>query len=77
MAFDIKAKIEEIVNKIKGDKDIGARFQKDPTKTVEELIGVDLPEEQIKPVVEGVKAKISLDKLGGVGEALGGLFGGK
>ncbi len=77
MAFDIKAKIEEIVNKIKGDKDIGARFQKDPTKTVEELIGVDLPEEQIKPVVEGVKAKINLDKLGGVGEALGGLFGGK
>ena len=77
MAFDIKAKIEEIVNKIKGDKDLGTKFQKDPTKTVEELIGVDLPEEQIKPVVEGVKAKINLDKLGGVGEALGGLFGGK
>lgn len=75
MAFDIKAKIEEIVNKIKGDKDIGERFQKDPTKTVEGLIGVDLPEDQINAVVEGVKGKVKLDgiteKLGG----LGGLFG--
>lgn len=77
MAFDIKAKIEEIVNKIKGDKAIGEKFQKDPTKTVEDLIGVDLPEDQIKPVIEGVKAKINLDKLGGIGDAIGGLFGGK
>ena len=75
MAFDIKAKIEEIINKIKGDKDLGEKFQKDPTKTVEGLIGVDLPDDQINAVVEGVKAKINLDglkdKLGG----LGGLFG--
>ncbi len=77
MAIDIKAKIEELINKIKGDKEIGTKFQKEPTKTVEELIGVDLPEDQIKTIVEGVKAKINLDKLGSVGEKLGGLFGGK
>ena len=77
MAIDIKAKIEELINKIKGDKEIGTKFQKEPTKTVEELIGVDLPEDQIKTIVEGVKAKINLDKLGGVGEKLGALFGGK
>ena len=75
MALDIKAKIEEIVDKVKGDKDIGEKFKKDPTKTVEGLIGVDLPDDQINAVVEGVKAKINLDgiteKLGG----LGGLFG--
>ena len=72
MALDIKAKIEEIVDKVKGDKDIGEKFQKDPTKTVESLIGVDLPEDQINAVVDGVKAKVKLDS---VTSKLGGLFG--
>ena len=79
MAFDIKEKIEEIVKKIKGDKDLGEKFQKNPTKTVEGLIGVDLPEDQINSVVETVKGKIKLDgvtdKLGGIGDKIGGLFG--
>ncbi len=72
MAFDIKGKIEEIVDKVKNDKDIGDKFQKDPTKTVEGLIGVDLPDDQINAVVEGVKGKIKLD---GITSKLGGLFG--
>ena len=75
MAFDIKKTIEEIVNKVKNDKDIGEKFKKNPTGTVEGLIGVDLPDDQINAVVEGVKGKVKLDgiadKLGG----LGGLFG--
>lgn len=77
MAFDIndiKKFIEDIIAKIKGDKDIGERFQKDPTKTVEGLIGVDLPEDQLNAVVEGVKSKINLDDIAG---KLGGLFGKK
>ena len=72
MAIDIKKIIEDIIAKIKGDKDIGEKFQKDPTKTVEGLIGVDLPDDQISAVVEGVKAKINLD---GLKDKLGGLFG--
>ena len=72
--MDIKAKIEELVDKIKSDKDIAAKFQKDPVGTVEKLLGVDLPNDQIEKLVEGIQAKISLDKLGGM---LGGLFGKK
>lgn len=72
--MDIKAKIEELVEKIKNDKDIGTRFQKDPVATVEKLIGIDLPEDQINQIVDGIKAKVSLDKIGG---ALGGLLGKK
>ena len=72
MALDIKGKIEELVKKIKSDKDLAAKFQKDPIKTVEGLIGVDLPNDQVEKIVDGIKAKISLDKLGG---KLGGLFG--
>ena len=72
--MDIKAKIEELVEKIKNDKNIAAKFQKDPVGTVEGLLGVDLPNDQIEKLVEGIQAKISLDKIGGV---LGGLFGKK
>ena len=75
--MDIRAKIDEIVNKVKGDPDIAAKFQKYPIKTVEGIIGVDLPDDVIKQIVDGVKAKVNVDglkeKLGG----LDGLFGGK
>jgi hypothetical protein len=70
--MDIKKKIDELVEKIKSDKDLGNKFQKDPIGTVEGLIGVDLPNDQIEKLVDGIKAKISLDKLGG---GLGKLFG--
>ena len=72
--MNIKEKIEELVEKIKNDKDLMKKFQTDPIKTIEELVGMDLPDDQIEKLAEGIKAKISLDKLGG---ALGGLFGKK
>ena len=79
--MDIKAKINEIVEKIKSDKDLLSKFKNDPIATVEGLIGIDLPDDQIKGIVDGVKAKISLDdindKLGGLGDKLDGLFGKK
>lgn len=73
----IKDKINEIVEKIKNDKDIAAKFKKDPINTVEGLIGIDLPNDQIEKIVDGIKAKIALDKIDmdKVGDVLGGLFG--
>lgn len=72
--MDIKAKIDEIVEKIKSDKNLGEKFQKNPIKVIEDLIGIDLPDDQIKSIVDAVKAKINLDSIGGM---LGGLFGKK
>ena len=69
---ELKDKLEEIVEKIKSDKNIAAKFQKDPISTVEELIGIDLPNDQLEGLVDAIKAKINLDK---VGDALGGLKG--
>lgn len=68
----LKDKAEELVEKIKNDKDIAAKFQKDPIATVEKLIGIDLPNEQVDAVVDFIKAKIGVDK---VSDALGGLKG--
>ena len=75
----IKEKINEIVEKIKKDKDIAAKFQKDPISTVEGLLGIDLPNDQVQKIVDGIKAKIALDKIDvdKVAGALGGLFGKK
>ena len=70
----IKDKVDGIVDKIKSDKTLMARFKSEPVKVVEELIGIDLPDDQIEKLVEAVKAKINLDKVGGL---LGGLFGKK
>ncbi len=62
--MDIKAKIEEIVKKITTDKTLLSSFKTDPVKTIEKLIGVDLPDEKLKAVVDGVKAKINVDDIG-------------
>ena len=70
--MDIKEKITELVDKIKGDPRLMDSFKSDPVKTIEGIAGVDLPDDQIKAVAEGVMAKIGLD---GIGDKLGGLFG--
>ncbi len=61
--MDIKAKIEEIVKKITEDKSLLTEFKSNPIKVVEKLIGVDLPDDKVKAIVEGVKAKINIDDV--------------
>lgn len=72
--MDIKAEITKIVDKIKNDDDLLEKFKKDPIKAVESIIGVDLPDDIIEKVVDGVKAKISLDKAGDLLNGLKKLF---
>lgn len=66
--MDLKAKIEDIVKKIKSDEDFANKFSKDPVKAVEDVLGVDLPEEKVQTLVEGVKAKLASD---GAGDLIG------
>lgn len=72
--MDIKAKIDEIVNKVKSDDTFAEKFKSEPIKAVEGVLGVDLPDDQVSKIVDGVKAKVN---LGGVADKLGGLFGKK
>ena len=57
--MDIMAQITALVEEIQKGKSLIAKFQKDPVKTVADLLGVDLPDDQINKIVEGVKAKIT------------------
>lgn len=70
MSIDIKAKIEELAAKLQKDPALLQSFQKDPVKTLEKLTGVDLPDDQLKPLAAGVKAKLAASDLG---DKLGGL----
>lgn len=72
---ELKEKAEELIEKIKNDKNIAAKFQKNPISTVEALLEIDLPNDQIMAVAEFIKAKIDLDKLGNALGGLKGLFG--
>lgn len=64
--MDIKEQINKIVDKVKNDPEIAELFKKDPVKAVEKVLGVDLPDDIIDKVVDGVKAKVSLDKASDV-----------
>ena len=72
--MDIKAKAAELIEQIKEDPALLSEFRENPVKVVESIIGMDLPDDQIKQLAELIKAKIDLDK---VGNLLGGLFGRK
>ncbi|MCQ2471772.1 MAG: hypothetical protein MJ147_07030 [Clostridia bacterium] len=75
--MDIKEKIEEIVAKVKADKNLKEKFEKNPVKVVEDILGIDLPDELIEKVIEGAKAKLSADVVGDIASKIGGLFGKK
>ena len=61
--MDIKEKIEEIVEKIKKNPDIKEQFEKEPVKAIESLLGVDLPDDVVEKIIDGVKAKITVDSV--------------
>ena len=50
--MDIKSKIDELVSKVKNDKDFGKKFKENPVKAVEGVIGMDLPDEQINKIMK-------------------------
>ena len=72
--MDIKDKITTAVEKIMKDQKLQEQFKKDPVKAVEQVLGVDLPDDVVEKVVDGVKAKISLDKASDVMGSLKKLF---
>ena len=72
--MDIKKTIEDIVNKLKGDEALQKQFLSDPAGALEKLTGIDLPTEQLDAVVNGVKAKLTADNIGGTVKGLGNLF---
>ena len=61
--MDIKAQIEKVVETVTKDKSLLTQFQTEPVKAVEKVLGIDLPDDIINKVVDGVKTKITADKI--------------
>ena len=78
--MDIQKIIEEVVSKLNIDPKLLAAFAADPVGTLEKTFKIDLPDDQIRQVIEGIKSRVDLSKID-VGQAVGllgklkGLFG--
>ena len=75
MAVDVKELIEKAVELLTKDETLMENFKKEPIKTIEKLLNIDLPDDKIDAIVKGVQAKIDMDKVGDVLGKLSGLFG--
>ena len=78
--MDIKEKLTEIVNevveKLKKDDSLLKNFKNEPIKTLEKLIGKDLPDEQIEKVIELIKAKLAAEDIADKAEDIKGALKG-
>lgn len=73
--MDIKKMIENLIDEIQKDGNLGAQFEKEPVKVVESIIGKDLPDDVVEKIIDGVKAKIGMEKVGGALDMLEGALG--
>ena len=72
--MDTKEIIEKIVEEIKTNENLKKDLEKEPVKLIEKITGVDLPDELVEKVVDGVKAKIAVDKVADIADTLKKLF---
>lgn len=72
--MDIKEQINKVINEVSKNPDIKEQFEKEPVKVIETIIGVDLPDDVVMKIVDGVKAKLTLDGVSKVTDTLKGVF---
>ena len=72
--MDIKEQITAVVDKVTKNEALKAQFMQEPVKVVEKVLGVDLPDDVINKIIDGVKAKITMDNVSGAVNAIKNLF---
>lgn len=72
--MDIKEQINKLVEAVTKDDSVKEQFSKDPVKAVEKVLGVDLPDDVVNKVIDGVKSKVTLDKVSDLAGSLKKLF---
>ena len=76
--MDIHKIISEALEKLMKDESLRKAFNGDPVKTLERILKLDLPDDQINAVIQAIKAKLDLNNMAdAAGKLLGGLFGKK
>ncbi len=72
--MDIKAQINKVVEEVTKNPDIKGQFEKEPVKAIEKVIGVDLPDDMVMKIIDGVKAKLTMDGVSKAADAIKGIF---
>lgn len=72
--MDIKEQISKVVEEISKNPNMKEQFEKEPVKVIEKMLGVDLPDDIAMKIIDGVKAKLAVDGVSKVANALKGLF---
>lgn len=72
--MDIKGQINKIVEEVSKNPNIKEQFEKEPVKVIEKVIGVDLPDDVVTKIIDGVKAKLTIDGVSKAADALKGMF---
>ena len=62
--MDIKATVEKTVKKLMDNPALLKKFDKEPVKVIEELVGMDLPDDVVEPLIDGIKVKLAATKVG-------------
>ncbi len=78
--MDIQKIINDVVAKLTGNPDLIKSFLSNPVQLLEKTFGIDLPDDQINQIIEGVKGKLDLSNIDlkeatGLLSKLKGLFG--
>ena len=60
---NIREIAKRIMDIIRDDDQFEAEFDKNPAKAIEDVLGVDLPDEKVNKIVKLVKGKLDLDKF--------------
>ena len=53
--MDLQKVISDLVSKLTGNNDLISKFTSDPLATIKDLLGIDLNNDQLSEVVNGVK----------------------
>lgn len=62
--INLKEVVGKVIEIIQDDDKFEAKFKANPAKAIEEVIGFDLPDDQVNKIVAAVKAKeMKLDDL--------------
>ena len=62
----IKDKVETVAKSLLKDKDLLSGFKKNPTKVIEKILGVNLPDKQVNAIISGVMGKLSGEGVTGL-----------
>ena len=57
--MDIKEQINKVVEEVTKNPHIKEQFEKEPVQVIEKLFGVDLPDDMVMKIIDGVKAKLT------------------